>query len=465
MPIPFIEPKASAIADENRCMHAGEPVSVAASAARPAVRVPRLRPTELGLLLLALGILGLGLWQMDLARDGALAQRSVVALGAFGGAFLIMHAWLTIRRPFADQLVLPIAAAICALGQIVVARLIPELAVRQGMWVGVGAVALLGVVTVLPSIGWLRRYRYTFAALGVALVLSTFVLGVDPNGSGARLWLGAGGVYFQPSEVFKILLVIFFAAYLDEYRELLSYAGPRVGPLRLPPLPYLTPLLGMLALALLVVVLQRDLGAALLFFGVFLALLYAASGRALFVVLGVALFAVGATFLYQFFDHVQLRVDIWLDPWSRADTGGYQLVQGLTALAAGGIAGTGLTFGYPEYVPAAHTDFVIAAIGEELGLAGSLGVLALYVLLVHRGFHIALRTRDTFAALLAVGLTSVVGIQALVILGGTLKLMPLTGVTLPLLSYGGSSILANFILLGLLLSISHESEARLAAEH
>lgn len=439
-------------------------MSVAAFESRPVVRPPRVRTTELGLLLLALGMLAAGSIQMDLARDGAVARQTLVALAAFAAALLVMHAWLTVRRPYADQLLLPLAAAICAFGQIVVARLIPELALRQSMWVGVGTVALLGVVTVLPSIGWLRRYRYTFALLGIALVLSTFVLGVDPNGSGARLWLGAGGVYFQPSEVFKILLVVFFAAYLDEYRELLSYAGPRIGPLRLPPLPYLTPLLGMLALALLVVVLQRDLGAALLFFGVFLSLLYAASGRALFVVLGVAMFFVGASLLYQLFDHVQLRVDIWLDPWASANGGGYQLVQGLTALAAGGLVGTGLTYGYPEYVPAAHTDFVIAAIGEELGLAGSLGVLALYVLLVHRGFHIALRTRDTFAALLAVGLTSVIGIQALVILGGTLKLMPLTGVTLPLLSYGGSSILANFILLGLLLSTSHESEARLAAE-
>ncbi|MDP8924138.1 MAG: FtsW/RodA/SpoVE family cell cycle protein, partial [Chloroflexota bacterium] len=397
--------------------------------------------------------------------DGALSPRSVTALAAFAGAFLAAHVWLTVRVPFADQLLLPLVAAICALGQIVVSRLVPELAVRQSLWVGVGVTALLGVVTVLPGLGWLRRYRYTWAAVGTLLVLSTFVLGIDPNGSGARLWLGAGGVYFQPSEVFKVLLVVFFAAYLDDYRELLTYAGPRIGPLTLPPLPYLTPLLGMLTLALLVVVLQRDLGAALLFFGVFLALLYAASGRALYVVLGLALFMLGATLLYQLFDHVQLRVDIWLDPWSRAERGGFQVVQGLTALAAGGLFGTGLDYGYPEYVPAAHTDFVIAAIGEELGLAGALAVVALYMLVVHRGFHIALATRDSFAGLLAVGLTAVVGIQALVILGGTLKLMPLTGVTLPLLSYGGSSILANFILLGLLMLISHESEARRAAEH
>lgn len=439
-------------------------MSVATLTRAPA-RAPRVRARELGLLALAACMLGVGLWQMDLARDGALSTRSLTALGAFTAAFLVAHVWLTVRLPRADQLLLPLAAMICALGQIVVSRLVPDLAVRQGMWVGVGVAALLAVVTVVPSIGWLRRYRYSWAAVGTLLVLSTFVLGIDPNGSGARLWLGAGGVYFQPSEVFKILLVVFFAAYLDDYRELLTYAGPRIGPLTLPPIPYLTPLLGMLGLALMVVVLQRDLGAALLFFGVFLAMLFAGSGRALYVVLGLGLFMLGATLLYQFFDHVQLRVDTWLDPWSRAERGGFQLVQGLTALAAGGLFGSGLTFGYPEYVPAGHTDFVIAALGEELGLAGTLAVVALYMLVVHRGFHIALGTRDSFAELLAVGLTSVVGIQALVILGGTLKLMPLTGVTLPLLSYGGSSILANFILLGLLMRISHEAEARRAAEH
>jgi cell division protein FtsW (lipid II flippase) len=437
----------------------------ALSVARPALRTPRLRARELSLLALAVLLLGAGLWQMDLARAGALQAGSLTVLAAFAGLFLVAHAWLTIRMPHADQTLLPLAAAICGIGQLVVSRLVPELGLRQVMWLAVGLVALLAVTTVVPGVAWLRRYRYTWAALGTALVLSTFVLGIDPNGSGARLWLGAGGVYFQPSEIFKILLVVFFAAYLDDYRELLTYAGARIGPLTLPPLPYLTPLLGMLGLALMVVVLQRDLGAALLFFGVFLALLYAASGRALYVLLGLALFALGATILYQFFDHVQLRVDTWLDPWSRAERGGFQLVQGLTALAAGGLFGTGLTYGYPEYVPAAHTDFVIAAIGEELGLAGALGVVALYLLLVHRGFHIALTTRDTFGALLAVGLTSVVGIQALVILGGTLKLMPLTGVTLPLLSYGGSSILANFILLGLLMLVSEEAEERRAAEH
>jgi cell division protein FtsW (lipid II flippase) len=249
---------------------------------------------------------------------------------------------------------------------------------------------------------------------------------------------------------------LFFASYLDDYRELLTYAGPRLGPLTLPPLPYLTPLVLMLVLSLLVLILQRDLGAALLFFGIVLAMLYVASSRASYVLFGIGMFALGAALMYRLFEHVRLRVEIWLDPWAAAATGGYQLVQALSALAAGGLFGAGLSFGYPEYVPAVHTDFIIAAIGEELGLAGSLGVVALYMLLIHRGFSVALQSRDPFATLLAAGLTSAVALQSLVILGGTLKLMPLTGVTLPLLSYGGSSILTNFVILGLLLAVSAE---------
>jgi cell division protein FtsW len=213
----------------------------------------------------------------------------------------------------------------------------------------------------------------------------------------------------------------------------------------------------MLTLALGLVVLQRDLGAALLLFGLFLAMVFVATGRLTYVLGSLMLFVLGADLLYRLFSVVTVRVETWLDPWATASTTGYQLVQGLTALAAGGVFGSGLTYGYPEYVPAVHTDFMIAAIGEELGLVGTLGVIGLYVVLVHRGLRVAMLTRDSFAALLAAGLTSVIGIQALVILGGTLKLIPLTGVTLPLLSYGGSSVLANFVLLGLLLAISAEA--------
>jgi cell division protein FtsW (lipid II flippase) len=427
-------------------------------------RQARPRWLELALLAFPILLLATGLTLIALARGEIPALREQTLVGALGAALFLAHCCLTLRYPRADQVILPTAAMLASLSMIMVARLQPDLALRQAIWVGLGSVALLGTLIVLPGIAWLRQYRYTWAALGLLLVLSTFVFGIDPNGSGARLWLGYGGVYFQPSEVLKILLVVFFAAYLDDYRELLTLSSVRVGPLSLPPLPYLTPLLLMLAIALGLVVLQRDLGAALLLFGLFLAMLFVATGRITYVLGSLMLFVLGADLLYRLFSVVTVRVETWLDPWATASTTGYQLVQGLTALAAGGVFGTGLTYGYPGYVPAVHTDFMIAAIGEELGLVGTLGVLGLYVTLIHRGLRVAMLAADPFAALLAAGLTSVIGIQALVILGGTLKLIPLTGVTLPLLSYGGSSVLANFVLLGLLLAVSAEPKRGIDAD-
>jgi cell division protein FtsW (lipid II flippase) len=416
----------------------------------------RPRWLELALLVFPILVLAVGLTTIDLVHGDAPETSDQLLVCALAGSLFAVHVLLTLRFPRADQVVLPAASMLAALGMVMAARLEPALAPRQAIWVAVGSFALLATLVILPGVAWLRQYRYTWAALGLALVLSTFVLGVDPNGSGARLWLGFGGVFFQPSEVLKLLLVVFFAAYLDDYRELLTLSSLRLGPISLPPLPYLTPLLFMLAMALGVVVLQRDLGAALLLFNVFLAMLYVATGRLTYVVGSLAIFVLGADLLYRLFNVVQIRVETWIDPWATASTTGYQLIQGLTALAAGGIVGSGLALGSPEYVPAVHTDFMIAAIGEELGLVGTLAVVGFYVVLVHRGLRIALLTRDSFGTLLAAGLTSAFGIQALVILGGTLKLIPLTGVTLPLLSYGGSSVLANYVLLGLLLAVSAE---------
>jgi cell division protein FtsW (lipid II flippase) len=291
------------------------------------------------------------------------------------------------------------------------------------------------------------------------LVLATFVLGIDLNESGMRLWLGAGGVYFQPSELLKIILVVFLAAYLAEKRELIVLTGLRVGPFRLPPLPYLLPLLLVWLISLGLVVIQRDLGAALLFFGIFLAMLYVATARVTYVLAGLGAFALGGVLCYRLFEHVRDRVAIWLDPWADAQGRGYQVVQALIALGAGGVLGTGLGYGYPEYIPAVHTDFVIAAIGEEFGLLGTLAVVGLYLLLVYRGFRIALRAPDAYLQLLATGLSTVLALQALVILGGTTRLIPLTGITLPFISYGGSSLLANYLIVGLLLRVSAEGVA------
>jgi cell division protein FtsW (lipid II flippase) len=420
----------------------------------------RWRFTELGLLVFPLAFLAVGLVLLRLASEVA----GVPALGQagweppllFAAAVLVMHAILVWRWPTADQLLLPLAATLAALGLLMVGRLEPSLFARQAIWIAVGAVALVAVLTVLPSVDWLAAYKYTWATAGCLLVLATFVLGVDLNGSGMRLWIGAGGVYFQPSELYKVILVVFLAAYLAEKRELIVLADWRIGPLRLPPVPYLLPMVAVWLLSLGLVVVQRDLGAALLFFGIFLALLYVATDRLGYVLAGLGAFAVGGYVAYQLFGHVRDRVSIWLDPWSQAQERGYQLVQALIALGAGGVFGAGLSYGYPDYIPAVHTDFVIAAIGEEMGLLGSLGVVALYLLLIYRGFRIALRAPDAYLQLLAVGLSTVLGLQALVILSGTTRLIPLTGVTLPFVSYGGSSLLVNFAIIGLLLRISVE---------
>lgn len=428
----------------------GQPGAV--GVARPAAASGRL-------LVFPVLLLAIGLVLLALVRHQVLEWQTLTGAGIFAAGLLGAAVWVRWRLPRADPFVLPIAATLAALGQLLTSRLEPSLGPRQGIWVLIGLVAMLLVVGLLPSIDWLRRYRYTWATLALLLQILTLVFGRDPNGGGAALWFVVGPVSVQPMEVVKLLLVVFLAAYLDEYRELLGLAGRRLGHLQLPPLPYLAPILVMVGGALLLFWLQKDLGPALLFSTVLLCMLYVASGRASYVALGLGLLVLGFVLADRVFAHVHTRVVIWLDPWSVREGIGYQLVQALYALASGGVLGAGLDLGSPRYIPAVHTDFVIAAIGEELGLAGTLAVVNLFVLLVLRGFGIALAARSGFAMLLAVGLVSVLALQALIILGGTLELIPLTGITLPFVSYGGSSVVANFLIVGLLLRISHEAAA------
>jgi cell division protein FtsW (lipid II flippase) len=309
----------------------------------------------------------------------------------------------------------------------------------------------------MPRLDRLKRYKYTAAAAGFLLILGTIRFGVDITGGPYRRWFGFHGVYFQPVEILKVLVVIFYAAYLDEKREVLSLAEFRLGRLRLPPLQYLGPLFLTWLLSLLLLTFQNDLGSALLFFGIFLAMLYVASERRSYLWIGTGVFLVGVVSAFRLFPHVRQRADIWLNPWQYAHDQAYQVVQGLIALANGGILGSGLGQGHPAYVPVANTDFIFTSIGEEFGLAGGMAVLGLFLIFAFRGLRIAALARDPFERLMAVGLTSTLAIQALVIVGGNLRLMPLTGVTLPFMSYGGSSLLANFVIIGLLLRISaHE---------
>jgi cell division protein FtsW (lipid II flippase) len=302
--------------------------------------------------------------------------------------------------------------------------------------------------------GLLLRYRYTIGALGLALTAATLIFGVDPNGSGARLWFSVGGVSLQPVELMKILLVVWLAGYLHEHGDVMRFANSRLGRLKMPPLPYLIPLAIVFAIAELLLVVQRDLGAGLLISIVFVLMIFMASGRLSLLMLGLLVLLAAGWLAAELIDHVALRVAIWLDPWSQSDAAGFQIVQGLIAAANGGVLGTGLGLGSPTLVPAVHTDFSIVAIVEEMGLAGGIAVLTLYALLVHRGFRITLQLDDSYSQLLAAGLTTTLGAQTLLILAGVLKLLPLTGITLPWISYGGSSILANAVIVGMLLGIA-----------
>jgi cell division protein FtsW (lipid II flippase) len=423
----------------------------------------RARWTELKLLILPVVFLALGLAMLGLSRPDILSEREVLAAVAVVGLFLATHVVLIWRLPNCDQLLVPITGMLSLLGLVMSTRLsilVPGLMIRQSLWIAVGLVLLVTVVVLLPDVAVLQSYKYTAALLGFLLMAATFVFGIDPNGSGARWWIGFGGYNFQPSEILKVLLVVFLAGYLEDKRELLTWSSSRFGWLRLPPLPYLGPLGIMWAVSMVLLIGQRDLGAALLFYSVFLAMLYVASSRGVYVWSGLLAFVVGAFVCYLAFAHVRLRVEVWLDPWVHARDQAYQIVQGLVALASGGIIGSGLGYGYPGYIPAVQTDFIIAAIGEELGLMGTLAVVALFLLLMYRGFRVAMDARRGFSVLLAMGLTAVLGIQAFVILAGTIKLTPLTGITLPFVSYGGSSIVTNFIIVGLLLRVSAEDGER-----
>ncbi len=385
------------------------------------------------------------------------------------GALLAVHLVLVIAGRRLDQVLLPAAAMLGGLGLLLMQRLPQDLVVQRlaGAEMGLGQLQLawlliaLGVITMLAvglrSDAWLRTYKYTWAAVGIGLLALTFVLGSETNG--ARLSLSIGPISGQPSELLKVILVVFLAGYLSENRSLLAEEHTRIGPFRLPPLPYLAPMVAMWAIALGIVVVQKDLGAALLFFAIFLGLLYVATGRPSYVIGGLVLFVAGSFVLYQLFAHVQTRVDNWLDPWKDPQGAGFQVVQALYAFGRGGLLGVGLGAGLPTIggrlpVPAVHTDYPLAALGEELGLVGLLAIMGLYLVVVTRGLRIAAATRDEFRALLAAGLALVIGVQAFIIAAGNLKLIPLTGITLPFISYGGSSLLANALVVGLLLALS-----------
>jgi cell division protein FtsW (lipid II flippase) len=359
--------------------------------------------------------------------------------------------------PFSDPYLLPMAGFLAAIGVTEIYRLNPDDAFRQGLWVVIGVALFSATLLALrDDYRRLESYKYVIGLAALVLLVLPAVPGIGRTVNGANLWVGIGSFQFQPGEFAKILLIVFLAGYFREKREVLAQGR----------LKDFGPLLLIWGGAMAVLVQTNDLGSGLLYFGIFLAMLYVATSRFVFVAGGLALFLAGAAFVYQVVPRVQDRVAIWLDPWSRAQDEGYQLVQSLFAIAFGGFGGTGLgrgtfTFanGEDNIIPFLNTDFIFAALAHELGLVGISAFLLVYMLFVARGFRIAMLAQDGFSKLLAAGLTFAFALQTFIIVGGVLRLIPLTGITLPFVSYGGSSLLANFVLLAGLLLVSNRANA------
>jgi peptidoglycan glycosyltransferase len=426
----------------------------------------RRRSSELALGLLAAGITVAGYVLVALSETSDLPSDLGTLCVGILGVFAVAHVAVRRLAPRADATFLPLAVLLNGFGFFVITRLdrdrtagVDALAPVQAVWTVVGVGAFVLTLLVVRRVHALQRYRYSFLLLGVIALLLPLAPRIGEEVNGARLWVNIGPLNFQPGEAAKVLLVVFFAAYLVEKRELLSTGSRRIGRLFLPDPKHLGPLLLAWGLSIVVMVMQKDLGSSLLFFALFAAMLYMATERAAYLLAALVLFVGGAAIAYQFFSHVQARVSTWVDPWPVADGDGYQLVQSLFSFGTGGFAGTGLGLGSPHKIPNASTDFVFAAIGEELGLLGTVAVLAAFMLLIGSGFRTAIQAERPFSKLFAGGLTVIIGVQTFVIVGGVVRLIPLTGVTLPFISYGGSSLVANFVILALLLRISDETAA------
>ncbi len=381
------------------------------------------------------------------------ALYATIFVVGYGGALV------AIRRfaPAADPALFPTAGVLVGLGFATIFRLSGGLAAEQVTWIVVGLLAFIGTLVLVRDHRMLDAYTYTIGLLGLVMLMLPMVPGIGETINGAQLWVQIGPLGFQPAEIGKVLIVVFLASYLNQRRELLQVATSRIGPLRLPAAKHLAPVLLAWAASLAILFVQKDLGASLLYFGIFVVMLWVATGRVAYLILGLVLFAIGAYAGWAMFDHVQLRVDIWLhalDPEKVFEVGYGQVAQAEFGMATGGLVGAGLGQGSPGLIPFAATDFIFAAVGEELGLMGTTAVLLLYVVLVGKGLRIALEARDGFGQLLATGLATLIALQTFVIVGGVTRVIPLTGVTLPFMSYGGSSLVSNFVLLALLVRVS-----------
>jgi len=396
----------------------------------------------------------------SLGQDSVIPPNVVPFLGMVLALFLVAHIVTRRLAPDADGTLLPLGLLLNGLGFVVIARVKESLAWQQALWTTLGIVLYCVTLIVVKRARDLDRYRWTFALLGIILLMMPLVPGLGREVNGSRIWIGLGGYRFQPGELAKIVLAIFFASYLVEKRELLALGSRRFGLISLPDLKHLGPVVLAWGASLVVMISQKDLGSSLLFFALFVVMLWVATGRASYVAVSSALFGVGAYFAWKSFSHVQERVTIWINPWDDPDGKPYQIVQSAIAMAAGGIGGMGLGLGGTiNKIPEAESDFIFMMIASELGLVGSAVILIAFLLIIGAGLRIAVRSVNAFDKLLATGLTALIGIQAFIIIGGVTRVLPLTGITLPFVSYGGSSLISNYILLALLIRISDETSS------
>lgn len=431
------------------------------------MRAPlKLRNLELALLLLAWTI---NLGALALVELGALGtvEPTIILIGlGLSALTLAVHIAMRFVASQADPFILPVATVLNGIGLAGIYRVdvaegdtgFASVAIRQVMWTSIAIGCAIGVLVLVRNHRILQRYTYIAMFVGVVLLLLPMLPGIGQEISGARVWIGIGPFSFQPGEIAKIALAIFFAGYLVTRRDSLAIVGRKFLGLQLPRLRDLGPILVIWALAMSVIVFQRDLGTALLYFGLFLVMIYVATGRFSWIFIGLVLFGTGAFLASRTLNYVEGRINNWLDAFNPAvydaDGGSYQLVQGLFGLANGGIIGTGLGQGRPDLTPVPQSDYIIATLGEELGLIGVFCILALYLLFVSRGLRIGFAGQDDFGKLLAVGLSFVVALQVFVVIGGVTRVIPLTGLTTPFLAAGGSSLVANWIIAALLLRIS-----------
>lgn len=369
-------------------------------------------------------------------------------IGLWAGCLVLLHLQAQRWLPNRDPYLLPGMLLLMGWGLTAIDRLEPPFANRQAVWIAVSSLALLVLLWLPHHLRWLQRWAWQWLGLGILSLVATLAFGVNPSGFGPRLWLGGGNLFYQPSELLKLIVIVFLAVYFSDHAATLRH--------KLINRQLLSPTLFVLLICVLILALQRDLGTATLFFMLYLLMLYLASGQWLVLLGGGTLLGLASLVAYAVYDLVRLRVDVWLNPWPEADARAFQIVQSLMAVAAGDVFGSGLGQGIPTFIPVAHSDFIFAAIAEEWGFVGVVGLLFTLMLLIFRGLRIAVLSPPlSFPALLAAGISLMIAIQSLMIIGGTLRLWPLTGVTVPLVSYGGSSLLATTLSIGLLLILSN----------